>query len=113
MNPDAMPAAHAPSHESEQCTLDRVQLDAPGEYWVDDRARLLYFFPPSDVPFSAAEPPVLSKNLTALDLRGASHVTVRVGAGGDNGSQTCRIVGESQSVLIMINPMISLRTRSI
>jgi hypothetical protein len=27
------------------------------------------------------------------------------------GSQKCRIVGKSQSVLMMINPMISTRTR--
>jgi hypothetical protein len=54
----------------------RVDLCAQGEYFVDDKTRLLYFFPPSDLPLSASNPPVLSKNLTALDLRGASHVTV-------------------------------------
>eukprot|EP01047_Picozoa_sp_COSAG01_P034607 COSAG01_NODE_2607_length_7390_cov_77.965574_10_plen_173_part_00 len=32
-------------------------------------------------------------------------------AGGDNGIAKCRIVGKSQSVLIMINPIISTRTR--
>jgi NAD(P)-dependent dehydrogenase (short-subunit alcohol dehydrogenase family) len=37
------------------------------------------------------------------------------GAGGDNeimGSQKCRVVGKSQPVLIMINPIISTRTRT-
>jgi phosphomannomutase len=35
---------------------------------------------------------------------------VGTGAGGDRRSQACRIVGKSQSVLIMINPMIFTRT---
>jgi hypothetical protein len=38
---------------------------------------------------------------------------VPTGAGGDNGIATCGIVGKSQSVLIMINPIVGLiRTRT-
>jgi hypothetical protein len=37
----------------------------------------------------------------------------RTGAGGDNGiAKTCRTVGKSQSVLMIINSMISTRTRT-
>jgi hypothetical protein len=56
------------------------------------------------------------------DLRTTDHVTKNTcrtpcapspstGAGGDMGSQKCGIVGKSQPVLIMIDPIISTRTR--
>jgi hypothetical protein len=57
------------------------------------------------------------------DLRTTDHVTKNTcrtpcapspstGAGGDMGSQKCGIVGKSQPVLIMIDPIISTRTRN-
>jgi hypothetical protein len=43
--------------------------------------------------------------------RQGSRMHSDTGAGGDNGSHTCGTVGKSQSVVILINPMISTRTR--
>lgn len=48
---------------------------ASGEYFIDNKTRQLYFYPLASL--SAASPPVLSKNATALLLDGVSHVTVR------------------------------------
>jgi hypothetical protein len=54
-------------------------------------------------------PPRESKQPGTTSTMSGRRIRVRVEI---MGSQTCRIVGKSQPVLIMINPMISTRTRT-
>lgn len=52
-----------------------AELDAPGEWWLDRTANVLYFYPPGSV----AEEETLLSDLDApiVTVRGAAHVTLR------------------------------------
>ncbi|MBM4086932.1 MAG: right-handed parallel beta-helix repeat-containing protein, partial [Planctomycetes bacterium] len=50
------------------------ELDAPGEWYLDRDAGVLYFWPPGDVAQGEARAPVVK---TLVELNGASYMTVR------------------------------------
>lgn len=50
------------------------ELDSPGEWYLDAKAAVLYFWPPAGAAFSAPLAPVVK---TIVLMKGASHVTVR------------------------------------
>lgn len=50
------------------------ELDAPGEWYLDEEAAVLYFWPPSDLADGEVIAPVVG---TLLEMQGAKHVTIR------------------------------------
>ena len=52
------------------------ELDAPNEYYIDTKSQTLYFFPP--VPLESwTKGPFLTQQLVAMNVSGASHITLR------------------------------------
>ena len=50
------------------------ELDAPGEWYLDRRTWILYFYPPSDVHKGVVYAPRLE---TLIELKEAEHITFR------------------------------------
>jgi parallel beta-helix repeat protein len=51
------------------------ELDSPGEWYVDKKAGMLYFWPPNDIKESAVMVSILEDPI--ISLEGASYVTIR------------------------------------
>lgn len=52
----------------------REELDAPGEWYLDRQAQILYFWPPGEIAHAQVYIPTLE---TIVEFQGVSHVTLR------------------------------------